>query len=235
VGSLLIEVRDVVKDFRGLRPLRVQLLELHEQQSIALLGFDQNLAEVLVNLLTGAILPDTGTIDVFGQRTSAIPHAEAWVQTLDQFGLISERAVILDQLTTRKNLALPLTLRIETMPDEVREQVRSIAEEVGLSEEDLETPVTSLPPLSRQRLRLGRALALSPRVLLAEHPNAPLSPEDTQVFATVFARIVRLRRIAALVLTANREFATAISSDVRTLQPATGVLQPLAMWRRWLS
>ncbi len=107
----LIEVRDVVKDFRGLRPLRVQQLDLQEHQSIALLGFDQATAEVLVNLITGAILPDTGSITVFGQLTSAIADAEAWVHTLDQFGLISERAVMLDQLTTEQNLALPLSLR----------------------------------------------------------------------------------------------------------------------------
>jgi ABC-type methionine transport system ATPase subunit len=231
----LIEVRDVVKDFRGLRPLRVQQLDLHEHQSIALLGFDQAMAEVLVNLLTGAILPDAGSITVFGQRTSAIADAEAWVQTLDQFGLISERAVMLDQLTTEQNLALPLSLRIHSMPDEVRERVRGIASEVGLSSAELESQVAALTPLGRQRLRLGRALALSPRVLLAEHPNAPLSAEDTLAFATVVRHVVASRRIGALVLTANHEFAASISSEVLTLQPATGTLKATSAWRKWFS
>lgn len=231
----LIEVREVVKDFGGLRPLRVQRLDLHQQQSMALLGFDQAMAEVLVNLLTGAILPDTGSITVFGQRTSAIADAQAWVRTLDQFGLISERAVMLDQLTTEQNLALPLSLRIESMPDDVRQQVRGIASEVGLSLAELESQVGALAPLGRQRLRLGRALALSPRVLLAEHPNAPLSAEDTLAFATVFRHVVVARRIGSLVLTANQEFAESISSEAFMLQPATGLLKPASAWRRWFS
>lgn len=233
MSNPLIEVRQVVKDFGGLRPLRVLQLDLQEHQSLALLGFDQATAEVFVNLLTGAILPDTGSISVFGQRTSAIADAEAWVQTLDQFGLISERAVMLDQLTTEQNLALPLSLRIHSMPDNVREQVRGIASEVGLSTPELEGEVAALAPLGRQRLRLGRALALAPRVLLAEHPNAPLSAEDTLAFASVVRRVVDARRIGSLVLTANHEFATSISSDVLTLQPATGVLKSMPTWRKW--
>jgi ABC-type transporter Mla maintaining outer membrane lipid asymmetry ATPase subunit MlaF len=235
MGNTLIEVRDVVKDFGGLRPLRVQQLDLHERQSLALLGFDQAMAEVLVNLLTGAILPDTGWITVFGQRTSAIADAEAWVQTLDQFGLISERAVMLDQLTTEQNLALPLSLCIESMPADVRERVRDVASEVGLTTAELQSQVAALSPLGRQRLRLGRALALSPSVLLAEHPNAPLSAEDTLAFATTVRQVVRSRRIGSLVLTANPEFAASISSEVLTLQPATGTLKVASPWRKWFS
>jgi ABC-type transporter Mla maintaining outer membrane lipid asymmetry ATPase subunit MlaF len=233
--AALVEVRDVIKDFRGLRPLRLQHLDLHEGESISLLGFDQAMAEVLVNLLTGAILPDSGTISVFGQPTSAIADVQSWVRTLDQFGLISERAVMLDQLRAEQNLAMPLSLHVETMPEDVRERVRALAEEVGLSTAELRSPVGALDPLGRQRLRLGRALALDPQVLLAEHPNAPLSEPDTRLFGDVFRRVVANRRIASLVLTANSGFAGTISSQVLTLQAATGTLKRSSALRRWLS
>jgi ABC-type lipoprotein export system ATPase subunit len=235
VDGALIEVHHAIKDYRGLRPLRVQQFDLHAGESVALLGLDQAMAEVLVNLLTGAILPDSGTITVFGERTDAIADVEAWVRTLDQFGLISDRAVMLDQLTTEQNLALPLTLHIKTMPGDVRNRVRELAEEVGLSTVELGTTVGSLVPLSRQRLRFGRALALNPRVVLAEHPNAPLSRPDTLAFANVFKHVVSRRGIAAATLTADSEFARTISSRVLTLQPATGLLKPSSGWRRWLS
>ena len=235
MDTALIDVRDTVKDYRGLRPLRVQQLDVREGESIALLGFDQDMAEVFVNLLTGAILPDSGTITVFGERTDAIPDVEAWVRTLDQFGLISDRAVMLDQLTAEQNLAMPISLHIETMPGDVRDRVRALGREVGLTSAELASAAGSLQPLARQRLRLGRALALDPRVVLAEHPNAPLSGPDTLAFAGVFREVVARRGIAALVLTAITEFATAISPRVLVLQPATGVLKASSAWRRWLS
>lgn len=231
----LIRVRGVTKDFRGLRPLRLQEFDLHEGDAVALLGLDQAMGEVLVNLLTGATLPDTGEIHVFGELTASITDPQAWVRTLDQFGLISERAVLLDELTAEQNLAMPFSLRLHTMPAEVRAQVRALADEVGLAAAALASPVAALPPLDRQRVRLGRALALNPKVLLAEHPNAPLSEPDTPAFAADLTRIVSARRLSALVVTANREFATAIGQRVLALQPATGVLRPATGWRRWLS
>jgi ABC-type transporter Mla maintaining outer membrane lipid asymmetry ATPase subunit MlaF len=235
VDAPLVQVREVTKDYRALRPLRLQEFDLHAGESVAFLGFDLAMAEVLVNMITGAILPDSGSITVFGQRTDTIANAERWVETLDQFGLISERAVMLDELTTRQNLALPLSLHIESMPPHVRDQVERIASEVGLTAAELDARVSSLPPLARQQLRLGRALALAPKVILAEHPNAPLSEPDTLAFAKTFARVIASRGIAALVLTANHEFAASISSRVLTLQPATGLLKSPSGWRRWFS
>src|SRR5690348_15219800 len=68
----LVQVRNVVKDFRALRPLRLRHFDLGERDSVALLGFDQAMAEVLVSLITGAIVPDEGFIAVFGQETTTI-------------------------------------------------------------------------------------------------------------------------------------------------------------------
>lgn len=230
----LVELRGVSKDYRGLRPLRVSSLELHEGESLALLGFDQVTAELLVNLVTGAILPDSGNVVVMGRSTSSIGHADDWVETLDKFGLLSERAVLLDQLTAEQNLALPLSLELDQLPTEVRSRVRDLAREVGLDEETLVKPLSALPPLLRLRVRLGRALALDPRVLLAEHPNATLSPEDADIFAADLSRLVSARRVALLVLTADTRFARAVAGQVLTLQASTGELKR-GGWRRWFS
>ena len=72
----LVQVREVTKDYRALRPLRLQEFDLHAGESVAFLGFDLAMAEVLVNMITGAILPDSGSITVFGQRTDTIANAE---------------------------------------------------------------------------------------------------------------------------------------------------------------
>src|SRR5688572_10247347 len=94
----IVHVRGVTKDYRALRPLRVRTLEIRRGQSLALLGFDAPMAEVLVNLITGGSLPDTGEVLVFGQPTNRITERGAWLEMLDHFGLISDRAVLLEQL-----------------------------------------------------------------------------------------------------------------------------------------
>jgi ABC-type transporter Mla maintaining outer membrane lipid asymmetry ATPase subunit MlaF len=231
----LVEVRGVSKDYRGLRPLRLHHLELYPGQSLALLGFDEVMAEVFVNLITGAHLPDTGEVRVFGLPTSAITNATDWVAALDRFGLVSERAVLVDEFTVEQNVAMPLSLEITDMSPGLRARVRQLADEVALTSDELAARTGTLTPAARLRLRLARALALGPEVLLAEHPNAAIPPDDAPAFAADFARIVEARRLGSVVLTADRIFAGAIADQVLTLEPATGLLKSTQGWRRWFS
>lgn len=231
---VLVELRNVVKNFQSLRPLRIRQLEIRRAHALGLLGFDEPMAEVFVNLLTAASLPDEGDVQVFGAPTSSISTHQSWMVMLDRFGLVSRRSVLLDQLTTEQNLAIPFTLTVESMSDAIRRDVRALAEEVGLPSSHLTKRLGELPASSMMRLRLGRALALKPEVLLAEHPNAPLTAGEAAAFAADVVRIRQSRGLASVVLTADRRFAEAIATDVLTLQPATGELKADApAWKRW--
>ena len=234
-GTAAIELRGVTKDYRGLRPLRIQRLDVNPGESIALLGFDAAMAEVLVNLITGATLPDTGEVVVLGQPTAAITQGDEWLKTLERFGLIGERSVLVDQFTVEQNLAIPYTLEIDDLGPKLKADVRRLAEEVGLSATDLTQATANISPATRLRLRLGRALALGPRVLLAEHPTATLSADDTPAFAADVARIIAARGLASVIMTADPTFAAAVAEQVLTLEPATGALKAAQGWRRWFS
>ena len=233
-NDVLLRLRGVSKDYRSLRPLRIAELDLPPGRSLALLGFDQTMAEVLVDLITGAILPDSGEIVAFGQHTSSIADPGSWLTTLDQFGLFTDRAVLVEQFTVEQNLALPLSITVEDMTPEIRARVAELASEIGLANE-LRRQAGVLEPALRARIRLGRALALAPRVLVAEHPNATLSAQEASALGTDMARIIETRGIASIVLTADQSFARAVSTEILVLEPATGALKPASSWRRWFS
>lgn len=235
MSDLVLEFRGVEKAYGGLRPLRVHQLAVARGQTLALAGFDRTTAGLFVDLATGATVPDAGEVRVFGESTATIADADAWLTSLERFGILSERAVLLDGLTPLQNLAMPLTLEVESLADGIRAQVTRLAAEAGLDAGDLAKPVGALDPASRLRVRLGRALALSPVVLLAEHPNAMLPADDVPIFAADFTKIVAARGLASVTLTADRTFAAAVADEVLTLQPATGELRSATGWRRWFA
>jgi len=233
--DVVISLRNVHKDYRGLRPLRVEHLELCQGESVALMGFDQAGAEVLVNLITGTTLPDSGDVDVFGEATSAITDPDAWLAAADRFGILSDRIVLLESFSVEQNLALPFSLELDNLPVALRAQVRRLADEVGVARAQLSQTVVHLDAESQLRVRLGKALALDPRVLLVEHPNLTLSVEYLPRFAADLAHIAESRRLAMVVMTAEATFASLVSDRVLTLTPATGALTTASGWLRWLT
>jgi ABC-type lipoprotein export system ATPase subunit len=232
VTSPVLELSGVIKDHKGLRPLRIQHLRMAAGESAALIGFDQPMAETLVNLVTGATLPDHGDVKVFGRPTTAVNDSAEWLALVDRFGIVSERAVLLDGLSVIQNLAMPFTLEIEPPSQDVRKKAERLAAEVALSESTWDRPVAELDSPGRARIRVGRALALDPAVVILEHPTASLPREAVGLLARSIRTITSVRGSAVLTLTADRDFASAVASRVLMFEPASGRLKEQRL--QWL-
>ena len=229
----VIRIAGLEKQFGGLRPLRVADLSLGADQRVAITGIDGPGAEVLVNLVTGATLPDAGDITVFGQATSAIVNADDWLATLDRCGLVSSRAVLVDDLSLAANIATAFTLSIDPIPARVLGDVRRLAAEVDLPADRLDARVGDLDADLRARCHLARALASGPRVLVLEHANV-LAADHALAFGQLIARVARSRRLPLLALTADQRFARVVARRVLRFDPASGQLIADSRWRMWL-
>ncbi len=222
--SPVIRMESLVKSYGGLRPLRLRHFTLNAGERIGLGGFDQTMAEVFVNLTTGATLPEQGEVAVFGRATSSIADSAEWFAAVDRFGIVSERIVLLDQLTAAQNIAMSLTLDIDPVPEAIRGSVDALGREVGLTGEALGAPVGAATTGVRQRVRLARAIAASPSVLLIEHPRAGLGDDEVAAFAADLARLAGARGLAIVVLAANADLARPFAPRVLMLNGGTGEL-----------
>ena len=126
--------------------------------------------------------------------------------------------MLLDSLSVVQNLAMPFSLDIEPPSDDLRAQAEALAQEVGLDRSTWDSRVSDLSRTARTRVRLGRALALDPQVLLLEHPTAAVPREDVAAFGLQIRRIVRRAAQPRLALTADRPLLSGMRSrlDART-------------------
>jgi ABC-type transporter Mla maintaining outer membrane lipid asymmetry ATPase subunit MlaF len=220
----VIQINGLSKSYGGLRPLRLARFSLLEGDRVALAGFDATTAEVFVNLVTGATLPEEGTVRIFGRATSDIADSTDWLATVDRFGLVSERIVLLDQYSAAQNVAMSLTLDIDPAPPDVSAAVEALGWEVGLTEDALLRPVQSASAGERQRVRLARAIAANPTVLILEHPLAGLAGRDAALLAADLARLAERRALAVVVLAADADQARPFARRVLQLNGGTGAL-----------
>ena len=230
----VIEITGLVKDYKGLRPLRLASLTVQDGERVSVGGIDATAAEVLVNLVNGAILPDQGAVCVFGQDTVDIGNETDWLASLERFGLVSPRAVLLDGATLLQNLALPITLDIEALADDVRAQVEALAHRVGIDHDWLERLAGDAPADVRMRVHLARAIVLNPQVLILEHPTLGVPPDVVPAFAQDVLRVVAPERLTVLAVTNDDVFSGVVAQRAYHLHAATGQLVSARGWRRWL-
>jgi len=223
---MLIDIVGVRKQYGALRPLRLNALQVAPGQRVTLRGLDASAAEMLNLLITGAALPDEGVVTIAGRDTRDIETDTDWLVSLDLFGLVTARAVLLDTMTLEANLALPFTLSIDPVPEEIRRTVADLADEVGLGRERLSASVHSLSAADRVRVHLARALAASPQVLLCEHISAPLTPTEATRLGHSLAAIADERQLAWIAISEDPMFIAALGSTVLTLDAASGDLAP---------
>lgn len=221
----LLDIASVTKQYGALRPFRLERFTVLPGDQVALVGFDEPTAEILTALITGVALPDVGSVSLFGRLTSQLGDADQWLTHLDRIGVVSDRAVLLESLTVVQNLAMPFTLDIDPPPEPVAAAARALAAEVTLDEEMCNHPVGTLDPASTLRVRLARALALEPSLLVLEHPAVHLSASQAGTFARDLRALASRRGLATVVLTASSAVAAATASKVLHWEPATGGLR----------
>ena len=219
-----LEFAGVVKDYRGLRPLRVANLQVALGECVALSGLDAPAAEAFVTLATGAALPDEGQVRVMEQETGAITDGDAWLASLDRFGIVSYRAVLVDELSIAQNIAMSYSLSVDPIPDDVRAKVDALAASAGLSHDDLDRGPATVNAAARLKAHVARALAHDPDVLLLEHPTMHVDRADARPLGAAIAAATRGRHIAVLALSDDDELAKGMGGRRLKVKIATGAV-----------
>jgi ABC-type branched-subunit amino acid transport system ATPase component len=225
-----LELREITKEYGGLRPLRIRDLRIQAGTCSTLIGLDLPASETFVNLITGAVLPDTGTVITLGRDTSALKNSDEWLTFVEQFGFVSDRIALLDALTVAQNLAIPFGLEIDPIPSDVLPGVNALAAEVGIVESNLGATVGEAGALVRAQVRLGRALALRPSVLVLEHPTATLAVDDIKSYATAIREAWKRRNLTVVAISMNEKFGRSLGGRLLVWQPATGEFKESSRW-----
>ena len=230
--DVLLQMTGLSKDYQTLRPLRITDLTVRQGDVLSISGIDVLGAETFVHLVTGATLPDAGEVSLFGRNTRQITDGHAWLKSLDGVGMLTARGVLVQAFSVLQNIALSLTLDVDPIDPRVVPQAGTLAREVGIDPALFDVSAGRVPPDVQMRVHLARAVALAPKLLIAEHPSATLPREQVAGFAADLARVARGRGIALLAITADDSVAKAMAGSRLELVPATGELRTMSRIRR---
>jgi len=185
----LLAARGVSKSFFGNPVLRDVSISLLPGRIHALLGENGAGKSTLINLLSGALPPDSGTIEVDGRSLGRMTPAEARRAGI---AVVQQELSLTSSLSIAENIGLGAYPRRFGMIDYpvLARRAKAICDLVGLHEA-ISTPVGELSLGRRQMVEIAKALYRKPRVLILDEPTSSLSATEARILTEVLERLRR--------------------------------------------
>lgn len=193
-----IHFRDVHIGFGEGDILRGVSFSAQPRETLILLGETGTGKTLTLKMAAGLICPDSGEVEVLGQKISSYPETEL-LDFRRQVGFVFQEGALFDSLTVAENVSYRLVE--DGLPEsEIQPRVQEVLRFV-----ELEHAINQLPSeLSggmRRRVSIARALITHPPIVLYDSPTAGLDPVTCQTIITLILRLRDVYGVTALLAT----------------------------------
>lgn len=147
-------------------------------ESIAIRGRSGSGKSTLLNLIGGIDAPDSGTVVVAGEPLTTMSERQRTFFRRRQIGFVYQAFNLIQTLSVADNIRLVLELN-DTPRRDVNRRITDLLHAVGLSDRGDSYPDV-LSGGEQQRVAVARALANSPRVLIADEPTGNLDDDNAE-------------------------------------------------------
>jgi phospholipid/cholesterol/gamma-HCH transport system ATP-binding protein len=214
-GEIIIRVRNLVKSFDGRVVLNGINLDIERGKITAIMGGSGCGKSTLLRHLIGVLRPDSGEIWVKGKDITKFNESEM-EQYRKRFGMLFQGGALLNSLTVKDNIALPL--REHTQLDEkiIGMIVKMKLELVGLRDFEHLKP-SQLSGGMQKRVALARALALDPEIVFYDEPTSGLDPVVGGVIDQLIMDLSHRLHITSVVVTHDTRSAFKIAHKMVVL------------------
>jgi lipoprotein-releasing system ATP-binding protein len=205
----IIAARGLTKGYRtpaGEVPVLLGVdLDVAAGEMVAVVGASGVGKSTLLHVLGTLDRPDGGSLRIAGEDVLALAERRRCEFRNRTLGFVFQFHHLLPEFSALENVAMPLLIGRQP-PGEARRRALVLLEEVGLGERAGHRP-GALSGGEQQRVAVARALAASPRVLLADEPTGDLDRATGQKLAETLRSLVRARSLTVVIVTHNEELA----------------------------
>jgi len=181
-------------------------LKIRAGEFIAVVGKSGSGKSTLINMFTGIDHPTDGEILVAGTRVRELDEGQVAEWRGRTMGIVFQFFQLLPTLTLAENVMLPMDLARRYTPSERHGRAYHLLEQVGLAEDGQKFPA-AVSGGQQQRAAVVRAMAASPRLVLADEPTGNLDARSGARVFEVLRRVARQEGVAFIVVTHDSRLA----------------------------
>jgi ribose transport system ATP-binding protein len=184
----MLTMRDIRKSFGATVALDGVTLSVDGGEIVALVGENGAGKSTLMRVLSGAVLPDAGSMTLGGRPYQ--PH-DPHAARMAGVAMVYQELSVVPHLTGAENIVLGVepVLRGCVRRDAMSAIAHEALEQVGASRELADRQVRTMSLAERQLVEIARSVALKSRVLVFDEPTSALTAEDTRRLFDLLRRL----------------------------------------------
>ncbi len=179
-------------------------LTINKGEFVAVVGASGSGKSTLLHLLGGVDKPTSGKVYVDGVDIYGLSEKELAIFRRRKVGFIFQFYNLVPVLTAEENMLLPILLDTKKVNKEHFEELINI---LGLQERRHHLP-NELSGGQQQRVSIGRALAYSPSIVLADEPTGNLDSKNSKEIVDLLKISVRKYNQTLILITHDLNIAS---------------------------
>ncbi len=162
-------------------------LTINEGEFVCIMGPSGAGKSTLLNVLTTIDFPTKGKVFIDGEEVRTLSSHQVGLLRYERLGFIFQNFNLLDALTVKENIAVPLSLA-SVNRQEIDERIISIASKLNI-EKLLEKYPYECSGGQRQRIAIARALINHPKIIVADEPTGNLDSANSHEVLDFFSKL----------------------------------------------
>jgi multiple sugar transport system ATP-binding protein len=218
-----LELRNVTKRFGEIIALNDVSLTVDDGEFFVVVGPNGSGKTTLLRLIAGLVAPEAGDVYIGGVKVTDLAPAERGVRMVFHNYALYPHLKVYDE-TRFANLNFPLKIR-KFLSEEIIKAISTVTHRVGIEKELFPRKPDQLSAGQKQKVAVGRALALPPKLFVLDEPLSNLDPLNRLHVRGELLRIHRELKATTLYVTHNLPEALALGDRLAVLNQ--GVIQQI--------
>lgn len=178
MGEVIVSMKNIVKDFPGVKALDNVDFELRSGEVMALLGENGAGKSTLMKILSGVYTKDGGTMEIYGKSYDTLTPKQAQAAGV---AIIHQELNMCRHLSVAENMFLGRE-KVSRMILKNSEMEAEAAQILGQLKIDIDPKQTvgDLPVSKQQMVEIAKALSVHAKILIMDEPTSSLTAKEIE-------------------------------------------------------
>ena len=192
---MVVSVRNLSFDYgdSGATVLNIPRWSVEPCERVFLHGPSGAGKSTLLNLLSGILLPKTGTVEILGHTINAMSGGQRDKWRARHIGIVFQQFNLIPYLSAADNIKLAAYF---AGSGKVHERAHNLLNRLNIDESERRRPAAQLSIGQQQRVSIARAMINQPELLIVDEPTSALDRENREIFMSLLLEQVKLNQTA---------------------------------------